>query len=144
MASKHALKVKPLSENMSEQQQAWFDLYMSHGDGTRAAQEVEYAHPQVAGSKNKVALRKHIQAAVWPMIKDKVPLAAAKMFRLASQSKNEKVQFEACKYIMELAGYTAIQKKEITIKDMTDAEVDSELAQLLKRSEIIEAEIVNT
>lgn len=61
--------------------------------------------------------------------------------KLIKETKNDMVKFNAVKYVMGLAGYTAVEKKEITVNSLSDEQVNKELERILGK-EVGEADII--
>jgi len=119
---------------MSDMEAAWFEKYMEHGDATRAAREAGYSdkgqNACVKGSQLKKKFQKKIEENLQKLIKNDAVFARRIVLQVAATSKNDMARLNAAKDILDRSGYKAVEKKEISISDKTEEEIDQALREL--------------
>jgi len=73
----------------------------------------------------------YIQQQIMPSIRAAAPSALRQMVYLSSRANQDSVKFSASKYILETAGYKAVDKVETT--DHTQLELIKEVNELAKK-----------
>ena len=118
----------------NEKHQAWLDLFLDSGDQVAAYKAVypdaSDATCATASSKLKRLYTKEIFEAVSHGLKNLTPKAFQTMSSLLG-SHNEAVKFKAAQAILGYGGHNPVEKKEISVTERSESEIDARLSQLL-------------
>lgn len=119
---------KSLSE-LKESHRVFLEAYADTGNMTKSCELAGFGR----ANGYRVAERyEHLLAA---LVESKIAEAGLDGLRILrhiiANSKNDMVRFNAIKYIMNLAGYVAVEKKELSVSGLSDEQVESELKKLL-------------
>jgi phage terminase small subunit len=120
---------------MTEQQEKFLDLYINTGNATKAAKYAGYGSPKQRGWELKKRYQKEIEARQKAMIMDSVPSVIANIIALANGADSEAVRLNACKDLMDRAGFKPVEKTETeitTTEQKSTEELTAELAELQK------------
>jgi len=134
-------KITPKAEH-----EAWWKLVASGKSGVEAYQIVypdsTKSTAYVGASKLMARYADKIFSCVQSKLKDGSLRAVGVIEEIMNSSKApEAVKLKAAQAILDMTGHKAVEKKEISIKDLNEDEVDTKLKKLLGE-DIIEAEIV--
>lgn len=109
---------------MTEQEQAWLEAYLSHGDAQQALRDAgsecsESSLPSRA-SQMKRKLADQIDQGLRARFGTEAPVYAGVVSRLATQAKSEDVKLKAAKDMLDRGGFKAPEKHEHTVRHETD------------------------
>ncbi|RME61114.1 hypothetical protein D6779_00685 [Candidatus Parcubacteria bacterium] len=122
--------------SLTEREQIWLETYLNTGS-TREACEAAGYHPN-QGSQLRRRLNHFILANMKDMIAKCAPAALEVIFEIATKCPDPKTRLQAAQDLLNRAGYKEAQRHEISVTDKSDEELERELAELLKRSNIID------
>lgn len=114
----------------TEAQEKWFEYYMLSGNAAKAAEFAGYGSPKQRGYELKNRFKKEIEEKQKAMIVDAVPGVIAKIIEMAQSAESEAVRLNACKDLMDRAGFKPIEKTETEITS-TEAKSTEQLEQEL-------------
>jgi len=129
-------------EDLKENHRIFLTMYASSGNMAQSCKEAGFS--RINGYK-VLERYKHIMQ---KLVQDEIMKAGisgvAQLKQLIRTSKNDAVKFNAIKYLMGLAGYVPVEKKELSISGLSDEQVENELKKLLGYEDdtIVEALIV--
>jgi len=119
----------------TEAQEKWFEYYMLSGNAAKAAEFAGYGSPKQRGYELKNRFKKEIEEKQKAMIVDAVPGVIAKIIEMAQSAESEAVRLNACKDLMDRAGFKPIDKTETeitTTEAKTTEQLEQELADLTR------------
>ena len=123
------------SQKKTEAQEKWFEYYMLSGNAAKAAEFAGYGSPKQRGYELKNRFKKEIEEKQKAMIVDAVPGVIAKIIEMAQSAESEAVRLNACKDLMDRAGFKPIDKTETeitTTEAKTTEQLEQELADLTR------------
>ena len=118
---------------MTPQQEKFLDYYLLSGNATKAAEHAGYGAPKQRGYDQKRKLKTQIEEGQKAMLKESVPIAMNNIINLAQNAESEAVRLNACKDLMDRAGYKPTEKTETEVthvESKTTAELMAELESL--------------
>ena len=119
----------------TEAQEKWFEYYMLSGNAAKAAEFAGYGSPKQRGYELKNRFKKEIEEKQKAMIQDAVPGVIAQIIEMAQGAESEAVRLNACKDLMDRAGFKPIEKTETeitTTEAKTTEQLEQELADLTR------------
>jgi len=122
-------------QKKTEAQEKWFEYYMLSGNAAKAAEFAGYGSPKQRGYELKNRFKKEIEEKQKSMIVDAVPGVIAKIIEMAQGAESEAVRLNACKDLMDRAGFKPIEKTETEITSTeakTTEQLEQELADLTR------------
>ena len=90
---------------ITAQQEKFLDYYLLSGNATKAAEHAGYGAPKQRGYDQTRKLKKEIEAGQKAMLKNSVPTAINNIILLAEKAESEAVRLNACKDLLDRAGY---------------------------------------
>ena len=123
------------SQKKTEAQEKWFEYYMLSGNAAKAAEFAGYGSPKQRGYELKNRFKKEIEEKQKSMIVDAVPGVIAQIIEMAQGAESEAVRLNACKDLMDRAGFKPIEKTETEITSTeakTTEQLEQELADLTR------------
>ena len=117
-------------QKKTEAQEKWFEYYMLSGNAAKAAEFAGYGSPKQRGYELKNRFKKEIEEKQKAMIVDAVPGVIAQIIEMAQSAESEAVRLNACKDLMDRAGFKPIEKTETEITS-TEAKTTEQLEQEL-------------
>ena len=117
-------------QKKTEAQEKWFEYYMLSGNAAKAAEFAGYGSPKQRGYELKNRFKKEIEEKQKAMIQDAVPGVIAQIIEMAQGAESEAVRLNACKDLMDRAGFKPIEKTETEITS-TEAKSTEQLEQEL-------------
>lgn len=122
-------------QKKTEAQEKWFEYYMLSGNAAKAAEFAGYGSPKQRGYELKNRFKKEIEEKQKSMIQDAVPGVIAQIIEMAQGAESEAVRLNACKDLMDRAGFKPIDKTETeitTTEAKTTEQLEQELADLTR------------
>jgi len=122
-------------QKKTEAQEKWFEYYMLSGNAAKAAEFAGYGSPKQRGYELKNRFKKEIEEKQKAMIVDAVPGVIAQIIEMAQTAESEAVRLNACKDLMDRAGFKPIEKTETEITSTeakTTEQLEQELADLTR------------
>ena len=122
-------------QKKTEAQEKWFEYYMLSGNAAKAAEFAGYGSPKQRGYELKNRFKKEIEEKQKAMIQDAVPGVIAQIIEMAQGAESEAVRLNACKDLMDRAGFKPIEKTETEITSTeakTTEQLEQELADLTR------------
>ena len=122
-------------QKKTEAQEKWFEYYMLSGNAAKAAEFAGYGSPKQRGYELKNRFKKEIEEKQKAMIVDAVPGVIAQIIEMAQGAESEAVRLNACKDLMDRAGFKPIDKTETeitTTEAKTTEQLEQELADLTR------------
>ena len=117
-------------QKKTEAQEKWFEYYMLSGNAAKAAEFAGYGSPKQRGYELKNRFKKEIEEKQKSMIQDAVPGVIAQIIEMAQSAESEAVRLNACKDLMDRAGFKPIDKTETEITT-TEAKTTEQLEKTL-------------
>jgi len=122
----------------------WMEAYMQSGNATEASRMIGIEKcPSQYGQQMRMKLSDYIQANLRQLLGRTAPHALETIYDIAKNCPDPKVRLAAAQDLLNRAGYKETQEIQISVKDKSKEELDSEIDMLLKRGGIMEAEVVN-
>ena len=122
-------------QKKTEAQEKWFEYYMLSGNAAKAAEFAGYGSPKQRGYELKNRFKKEIEEKQKAMIQDAVPGVIAQIIEMAQGAESEAVRLNACKDLMDRAGFKPIDKTETeitTTEAKSTEQLEQELADLTR------------
>ena len=121
---------------LNEQQQNFISIYTATGNASQAAKMAGYANPKQKGYDLKNRFAPEIAEAIRGEIGDDVVPVIRKVRELALNAESEAVRLNACKDLLDRAGYKPIDRSKIesvttTVHELSTEELEAELEKLL-------------
>lgn len=118
-------------KSKTEKQEKFFEYYMLSGNAAKAAEFAGYGSPKQRGYELKNKFKREIEDRQKAMIVDAVPGVIGKIIELANGAESEAVRLNACKDLMDRAGFKPVDKTETEITT-TEAKSTEELMRELE------------
>jgi len=118
----------------TEKQDKFIENYCLTGNASKAAELAGYSKKtsKQMGYSLKNQFQSEIDEKMMRMIQDSVPGALAQVNDLATTAASEGVRLNACKDILDRAGYKPIEKQEIShVETASTEELEKELEALV-------------
>ncbi len=115
------------------QQEKFLDYFLLSGNATKAAAHAGYGAPKQRGYEQKKKLKDQIDAGQKAMLAESVPIAMNNIINLAQNAESEAVRLNACKDLMDRAGFKPTEKTETEVthvQEKSTAELQAELEAL--------------
>ena len=119
------------SQKKTEAQEKWFEYYMLSGNAAKSAEFAGYGSPKQRGYELKNRFKKEIEEKQKSMIADAIPGVINQIIEMAQTAESEAVRLNACKDLMDRAGFKPIDKTETEITT-TEAKSTQELEKELE------------
>jgi len=121
---------------LNEQQQNFISIYTATGNATQAAKMAGYKQPKQKGYDLKNRFAPEIAEAIRGEIGDDVVPVIKKVRELALNAESEAVRLNACKDLLDRAGYKPIDRTQVdsvttTVHELSTEELEAELNKLL-------------
>jgi len=113
------------------QQEKFFEYYLMSGNASKAAEFAGYGSPKQRGYELKRKFKDEIEKRQKALIQDAVPGVIHQIIAMAQGAESEAVRLNACKDLMDRAGFKPIEKTETEITT-TEAKSTEELKQELE------------
>jgi phage terminase small subunit len=120
---------------ITAQQGKFLDYYLLSGNATKAADHAGYGSPKQRGHEQTKKLKKEIEEGQKSMLKNSVPTAINNIILLAEQAESEAVRLNACKDLLDRAGYKPTEKMETEVTHVQEksiTELQTELEALTR------------
>ena len=123
---------------LNEQQQNFISIYTATGNATQAAKMAGYAAPKQKGYDLKNRFAPEIAEAIRGEIGDDVVPVIKKVRELALNAESEAVRLNACKDLLDRAGYKPVDRTQVdsvttTVHELSTEELEQELEKLLSK-----------
>ena len=139
----HYLTPTGQKRKLSDKDKIWLETYFETCNASEAARAAGYENAvRQHGYLMRQKLSGFLQTKIRSMIGHCSPAALETVYHLSQESGDDKVRLAAAQDLLNRAGYAQAQKVEVTVADKSDAELDSEIQRLLKKGNIIDAEVV--
>ena len=122
---------------LNEQQKNFISIYTATGNATQAAKMSGYSTPKQKGHDLKNRFAPEIAEAIRGEIGDDVVPVIRKVRELALNADSEAVRLNACKDLLDRAGYKPIDRSLVestttTVHELSTEELEAELKKLMK------------
>ncbi len=123
---------------LNEQQQNFISIYTATGNASQAAKMAGYANPKQKGYDLKNRFAPEIAEAIRGEIGDDVVPVIKKVRELALNAESEAVRLNACKDLLDRAGYKPVDRTRVdsvttTVHELSTEELEAELDKLLSK-----------
>jgi len=123
---------------LNEQQQNFISIYTATGNATQAAKMAGYKQPKQKGYDLKNRFAPEIAEAIRGEIGDDVVPVIKKVRELALNAESEAVRLNACKDLLDRAGYKPVDRTRVdsvttTVHELSTEELEQELEKLLSK-----------
>jgi len=123
---------------LNEQQQNFISIYTATGNATQAAKMAGYKQPKQKGYDLKNRFAPEIAEAIRGEIGDDVVPVIKKVRELALNAESEAVRLNACKDLLDRAGYKPVDRTRVdsvttTVHELSTEELEAELDKLLSK-----------
>ena len=119
-----------MSRQITKQQEKFLDYYLLSGNATKAAEHAGYGAPKQRGYDQKRKLKLHIEEGQKAMLKESVPIAINAILALAANAESEAVRLNACKDLLDRAGYKPTEKTETEVTHVEKKTTEQLMAEL--------------
>ena len=121
---------------LDERQEKFVTFYVATGNAMKSAEMAGYAHPQQKGWDLKKRFAPEIEERTRSKIGEKVVTVLEMTYELAMNADSEAVRLNACRDLLDRAGYKPADKQVIdsvttTVHELSTEELESELQKLL-------------
>ena len=121
---------------LNEQQQNFISIYTATGNASQAAKMAGYANPKQKGYDLKNRFAPEIAEAIRGEIGDDVVPVIRQVRELALNAESEAVKLNACKDLLDRAGYKPVDRSLVestntTVYELSTEELEAELQKLL-------------
>jgi len=123
---------------LNEQQKNFISIYTATGNATQAAKMSGYSTPKQKGHDLKNRFAPEIAEAIRGEIGDDVVPVIRQVRDLALNAESEAVKLNACKDLLDRAGYKPIDRSKVesvqtTVHELSTEELEQELEKLLSK-----------
>jgi hypothetical protein len=123
---------------LTEQQQNFISIYTATGNASQAAKMAGYKQPKQKGYDLKNRFAPEIAEAIRGEIGDDVVPVIRQIRELALNAESEAVKLNACKDLLDRAGYKPIDRTRVdsvttTVHELSTEELEQELEKLLSK-----------
>ena len=125
---------------LTDQQEQFIDLYVATGNASKSAKMAGYAHPMQKSWDLKKRFAPEIEERTRNKIGDKVVTVLDMTYELAMNADSEAVRLNACRDLLDRAGYKPVDKQMIdststTVHELSTEELEQELQKLLGKGD---------
>ena len=123
---------------LNEQQDKFITYYLLTGNASKSAEMAGYAAPKQKGYDLKKRFAPEIEERVRAQIGGQVPGVLTMMNKLALEAESEAVRLNACRDLLDRAGYKPIERSQVdsvttTVHELSTEELEAELEKLLDK-----------
>jgi hypothetical protein len=123
---------------LTEQQQNFISIYTATGNASQAAKMAGYKQPKQKGYDLKNRFAPEIAEAIRGEIGDDVVPVIRQVRELALNAESEAVKLNACKDLLDRAGYKPVDRSRVdsvttTVHELSTEELEQELEKLLSK-----------
>jgi len=128
---------------LDERQEKFVSLYVSTGNATQSAELAGYSTPKQKGWDLKKRFAPEIEERTRNRIDGKVGTVIDMTYRLAMEAESEAVRLNACRDLLDRAGYKPADKQIIdsvttTVHELSTEELEAELEKLMGKGETVQ------
>jgi len=121
---------------LDERQEKFVTFYVATGNAKKSAEMAGYAHAHQKGWDLKKRFAPEIEERTRNKIGDKVTTVIDMTYHLAMNADSEAVRLNACRDLLDRAGYKPAEKQVVdsvttTVHELSTEELESELKKLL-------------
>ena len=125
---------------LDERQEKFVTFYVATGNAMKSADMAGYANPKQKGWDLKKRFAPEIEERTRNKIGDKVVTVLEMTYKLAMEAESEAVRLNACRDILDRAGYKPADKRVIdatntTVHELSTEELEQELQKLLGKGD---------
>ena len=128
---------------LDERQEKFVTFYVATGNASKSADMAGYSHPKQKGYDLKSRFAPEIEERTRNKIGDKVVSVIDMTYELAMKAESEAVRLNACRDLLDRAGYKPADRQVIdsvntTVHELSTEELESELQKLLGKGETVQ------
>ena len=128
---------------LDERQEKFVTFYVATGNASKSADMAGYKQPKQKGYDLKKRFAPEIEERTRNKIGDKVVSVIDMTYELAMKAESEAVRLNACRDLLDRAGYKPADRQVIdsvntTVHELSTEELESELQKLLGKGETIQ------
>ena len=128
---------------LDERQEKFVTFYIATGNASKSAEMAGYKQPKQKGYDLKRRFAPEIEERTRNKIGDKVVTVIDMTYDLAMNAESEAVRLNACRDLLDRAGYKPADRQVIdsvstTVHELSTEELESELQKLLGKGETIQ------
>ena len=128
---------------LDERQEKFVTFYVATGNASKSADMAGYKQPKQKGYDLKKRFAPEIEERTRNKIGDKVVSVIDMTYELAMKAESEAVRLNACRDLLDRAGYKPADRQVIdsvntTIHELSTEELESELQKLLGKGETVQ------
>ena len=128
---------------LDERQEKFVTFYVATGNASKSAEMAGYAVPKQKGHDLKKRFAPEIEERTRHKIGDKVATVIDMTYQLAMQADSEAVRLNACRDLLDRAGYKPAEKQVVdsvntTVHELSTEDLEAELQKLLGKGETVQ------
>jgi phage terminase small subunit len=128
---------------LDERQEKFITFYVATGNASKSADMAGYKQPKQKGYDLKKRFAPEIEERTRNKIGDKVVSVIDMTYELAMKAESEAVRLNACRDLLDRAGYKPADRQVIdsvntTVHELSTEELESELQKLLGKGETVQ------
>jgi len=128
---------------LDERQEKFVTFYVATGNASKSADMAGYKQPKQKGYDLKKRFAPEIEERTRNKIGDKVVSVIDMTYELAMKAESEAVRLNACRDLLDRAGYKPADRQVIdsvntTVHELSTEELESELQKLLGKGETVQ------
>lgn len=132
-----------MKRQLTEQQEKFVSLYVATGNAKKSAEIAGYAAPKQKGYDLKKRFATEIEERTRSQLGDNIPGILKVMQSLAFEAESEAVRLNACKDLLDRAGYKPVDKQVVdtvthTVHELSTEELEQELERILGKGGTIQ------
>ena len=121
---------------LNERQEKFVTFYVATGNAMKSAEMAGYPHPKSKGWDLKKRFAQEIEERTRNKISDKVTTVIDMTYQLAMEADSEAVRLNACRDLLDRAGYKPVDHRVVdsnstTVHELSTEELEQELQRLL-------------
>jgi len=122
-----------MAKNLSKMQSDFIFHFSQTGNATQSAIKAGYkkTNADIMGYQLKERYKKEIQEEVNKQLSGSVPMALNRIVSLINTAKQESIQLQASKDLLDRAGYQAVNLHQDITNEKSDQELSQELNNIL-------------
>ena len=122
-----------MGKNLSKMQSDFIYYFSQTGNATQSAIKAGYKKPNAdkMGYELKTRYQQQIDDEIKKQLSGSVPMALNRVVTLAQSAKQESIQLQASKDLLDRAGYQAVNLHQDVTNERSDKELQEELNTIL-------------
>ena len=122
-----------MAKNLSKMQADFIHHFSQTGNATQSAIKAGYkkTNADIMGYQLKERYKKEIQEEVNKQLSSSVPMALSRIVSLINTAKQESIQLQASKDLLDRAGYQAVNLHQDVTNEKSDQDLNQELKNIL-------------